>query len=531
MTFFIFLNIITIGTAKYAAIFYEQKGNFMLNINKNKRSAGVLLHIASLPNKYGVGTFGKSAYDFVDTLKGASVKYWQILPLVQTGFGDSPYQSVCSYSGNPYFIDPEILYGDGLLNKEELESAQMPSGRINYGELYVKRYALLRSAFSRFDVFNKDFRKFSESKRFDAYAKFLTLKKAFNNAPFVSWDHDFKYCNEELVSDFIRNNLEEYNFWLFVQFQFERQWKKLKAYANSKGIKFIGDIPLYVAYDSADVWSDPKAFKLDRELNMTEVAGVPPDYFSKEGQLWGNPLYDWEKHGEDGYKWWINRIKNALQIYDVVRIDHFRGLDRYYSVAADAENAIDGEWQEGPKMKLFDAAKKSMGNLPIIAEDLGLLDDGVKKLLKDSKFPGMKVLLFAFDGDKDNDYRPENINKNSVTYTGTHDNDTVMGYVASLSEEEKEGFIKEIDISAKKRKLKLDIKTDGDILNALLTLAMECDSNLCVVPMQDVLGLDNSSRMNIPGTSEANWSFRLSEMPNKENFKFLKELIVKYKRN
>lgn len=499
-------------------------------IEENKRAAGVLLHISSLPGKFGIGTLGRSAYEFVDILAKNKIKYWQILPLVQTGFGDSPYQSVCCNSGNPYFIDPAFLRQDGLLTEREVEEAELPSGRVDYALLYTSRYAALRKAYSRFDTRNKNFRAFVYQGEFDDYARFMTLKGAFGGQCFVDWDYDFKYNDTRLVSDFMRNNLEEYNFWQFVQYEFFKQWNALKSYANGKGVKVIGDIPLYMAYDSSDVWANPKLFKLNGELKQTEQAGVPPDYFSEEGQLWGNPLYDWEAHKKSGYRWWIRRIRQALKTYDVVRIDHFRGLDRYYSVKAGAENAKLGEWLEGPKMELFEEAENQLGDLPIIAEDLGTLDEGVEKLLQESGFPGMKVLLFAFDGNKENSYRPENISENCVCYTGTHDNDTVMGYLKGLSSEEKAAFVKEIRYSLKKRKTIARLDTDENICKALVAAAFESDANDVIIPVQDIMLLDNDSRMNTPGTSGDNWSFRLDRLPDEKEMAFIRFLVKKYNR-
>lgn len=497
---------------------------------ENKRSAGVLLHISSLPGRFGIGTFGKTAYDFVDILSKNNVKYWQILPLVQTGFGDSPYQSVCCNSGNPYFIDPEFLKKDGLLTDEEVEEAVLPAGKVDYAALYNTRYAMLRKAYSRFDTTTKNFRAFVYKGEYKDYACYMTLKGAFSNLCFSEWDYDFKYNEPRLVEDFLRNNLEEYHFWQFVQFEFWKQWAELKAYANKNGVKFIGDIPLYVAYDSADVWANPKLFKLDKDLKQTEQAGVPPDYFCAEGQLWGNPLYDWDAHKKSGYRWWIHRIRSALKTYDVVRIDHFRGLDRYYAVKAGAENAIAGEWLDGPKMSLFEETENQLGELSIIAEDLGILDDGVRKLLKDSGFPGMKILLFAFDGDKKNVYRPENIEENSVCYTGTHDNSTVMGYLKSLTPEQKENFIKEVRYSLKKRKLPLPLTSDKGVCKALITMCLECDSDYAILPVQDIMCLDNEYRMNTPGTSGDNWSFRLTRLPDEREMSYVSKLIKKYHR-
>lgn len=499
---------------------------------ENKRAAGVLMHISSLPGKFGIGTFGKEAYEFVDLLAKSNVKYWQILPLVQTGYGDSPYQSVCCSSGNPYFIDPEFLKKDGLLTAEEVKEAHLPEGNVDYGALYNTRYQLLRTAYSRFDCSNKNFRAFIYQGEFDSYAKYMTLKQAFDGKIFSEWDYDFKHADPTLLEDFKRNNREEYNFWQFVQYEFSLQWHALKSYANTKGIKIIGDIPLYVAYDSSDVWANPKLFKLDNDLKSTDVAGVPPDYFSADGQLWGNPLYDWAAHKRSGYRWWIKRIALALKTYDVIRIDHFRGLDRYYDVKAGEKTARVGEWLDGPKMSLFEEAEEQLGELPIIAEDLGLADDGVKKLLKDSGFPGMKVLLFAFDGNADNGFLPENINENSVCYTGTHDNDTVMGYLARITEKEKLSLVKQMRSSAKKTGLSwCRLDTDENICRTFIEMAVASPSYLAIIPIQDILHLDNSARMNTPGVAAANWAFRLKKLPSEADFAYLKSCIKKFGRN
>lgn len=497
---------------------------------ENKRSAGVLLHISSLPGKFGIGTLGKEAYEFVDLLAKNKIRYWQILPLVQTGYGDSPYQSVCCNSGNPYFIDPEFLMSDGLLTQKEVESAYLKNDKTDYAALYAGRYTLLRKAYARFDTSSKNFRAFVNRGEFDAYAKFMMLKGAFSGACFSEWDYDFKYNDAKLIEDFKRNNLEEYYFWQFVQFEFDKQWRALKTYANARGVKFIGDIPLYVAYDSADVWSETKLFKLDNELKPTFVAGVPPDYFCEDGQLWGNPLYDWDAHKKSGYRWWIHRIEYAMKTYDVVRIDHFRGLDRYYSIKADAENARAGEWLDGPKKELFEAAEERLGELPLIAEDLGVMDDGVKKLLKDCGYPGMKILLFAFDGDGENDYLPENIGENGVCYTGTHDNDTIAGYLKRINKEERIKLVKSMRKSLRNRKMTARLVTDEDIVKAMVALAMESDADYAIVPVQDILGLDNSARMNSPGTIGDNWTFRLASLPKEEDMSYLKRLIIKYDR-
>ncbi|MGN0822722.1 MAG: 4-alpha-glucanotransferase, partial [Candidatus Gallimonas sp.] len=320
---------------------------------ESTRAAGVLCHVSSLPGEYGIGTFGKEARRFVRRLAESGVKYWQILPLVQTGFGDSPYSSVCCTSGNPYFIDLETLAGQGLLTKKQLRAARLGRGDVDYGALYRSRYDVLRKAYARFDRNDGTFRAFVESGAAEDYALFMTAKKVFGGACFSAWDRDVRFREKAAMERLRTEHRDEYEFWQFLQYEFSRQWFALKGYANSLGIKVIGDMPLYVAYDSADVWAHPELFKLDEDLNPIAVAGVPPDYFSATGQLWGNPVYDWEAQKKDGYFWWKRRISEALNIYDVLRIDHFRGFDRYYEIPAGAETAVTGEWRDGPKSELF----------------------------------------------------------------------------------------------------------------------------------------------------------------------------------
>lgn len=494
------------------------------------RGAGVLLHVSSLPGKYGIGTLGKAAYEFVDFLKKAGVRYWQVLPLVQTGFGDSPYQSVCCQSGNPYFIDPDKLFEEGLLFKEELKEGTMPAGKVDYALLYEKRYALLRKAFARFNVWKKGFVRFVESGKFKAYAEYMTIKTKFKNRSFDEWEDGYKFNRREVVEPYIVAHREEFLFWQWVQYEFAAQWKKLKGYANKKGIKLIGDIPLYVAYDSVDVWGMPELFQLNEDRSLKEVAGVPPDYFSETGQLWGNPLYDWEGQKKTGYAWWIGRLKDALTVYDVVRIDHFRGLDRYYAIPGDRTDAVVGRWRNGPKAELFEKAEEALGEMNAIAEDLGVLDDGVKKLLADTAYPGMKILLFAFEGGEDNPYLPENIGHNSVCYTGTHDNDTAMGYYKRLSTAQKRIVRENIRKSLHARGLSLPLRSNRDICTALLHLLFECDACLSVLPLQDLFCLDNGARMNTPATGGENWRFRLKKIPSADDAAYLRRLLKKYNR-
>jgi 4-alpha-glucanotransferase len=497
---------------------------------KSERGAGVLCHISSLWGDYGIGTLGKEAYDFVDLLKKYGVKYWQILPIQQTGFGDSPYQSVCCNSGNPYFIDLVALRKQGLLDDEELNSAKLPAGKVDYQRLYNERYALLRRAFARFNIKDKDFIDFIESGEFEDYALFMSLKSRYGGS-FNHFPDAFKY-KEHLAMFEFRNAVykNEYCFWLFLQYTFKKQWIKLKNYANENGVKIIGDIPLYVAYDSADVWARPELFQLDDDLKPTKVAGVPPDYFSKTGQLWGNPLYNWDAMRAENYDWWIGRIAKAQELYDVVRIDHFRGLDRYYAIPASAHTAVDGEWEDGPKAELFTEAEKRLGKLNVIAEDLGVIDDGVIALRKDTGFPGMKIMMFAFDGSDDNEYLPKNINKNSVTYTGTHDNDTALGFLLKLTDDQFKDFKVNLRAALRSEDVYMPIVDRNDAAEGLVLCALNCKSNFAIIPIQDVLGLDNEARMNTPSTSVDNWQFRLTTAPSRNKMANFKNQIKSAKR-
>ena len=478
-----------------------------------ERAAGVLLHISSLPGKYGIGTLGREARRFADFLHAAGVRYWQVLPLVQTGYGDSPYQSVFSASGNPYFIDPETLAAEGLLKKRELALCERAGERVDYGFLYDRKFALLRKAFSRFDCTAPAFRAFEEEGAFHDYALYMALKTAHGGQSFDRWERKYKFRDPAALDAFLRENRGEYSFWLFVQYEFLRQWQTLKEYVNALGIRIIGEIPLYVAADSADVWANAHLFKLNKNLSCRKVAGVPPDYFSATGQLWGNPVYDWKAHAQEGYAWWTARIRRAFALYDVVRVDHFRGFDRYYEIPAGNETAVGGRWRRGPGMALFDAAQRALGKLDFIAEDLGTIDDGVRRLIRKSGFPSMKVLEFAFDGDPNNAYLPKNIGENSVTYTGTHDNDTLVGYLKSLSAWEYgrllsivKPLLKEAGIAARP----VGIESTA---RAIARLALSVRSRLAVLPMQDVLLQGAEARMNTPSTGGGNWQYRLPRIP------------------
>lgn len=491
-----------------------------------RKETGVLCHISSLPGKYGIGSLGKEAYKFARLLKKSGVKYWQVLPLVQTGYGDSPYSSVACTSGNPYFIDLDMLAAEGLLTKQELAAAQH-SGAIDYGALYNERYVTLRKAFSRFFFDSEEFRAFVRSGVCEDYALFMTAKKVYGEN-FLVWDEPLKFRDPDALEKLRTDFHEEYLFWNFLQYEFRRQWKALKAYCNGLGIRIIGDIPLYVAADSADVWAHPELFKLDQDLRPTKVAGVPPDYFSETGQLWGNPIYDWSAHEKENFTWWTGRLNDALETYDIVRIDHFRGIDRYYEIPAFAENAVKGEWKEGPGKKLFARIRDKDR---FIAEDLGIIDEGVVALRDGLGFPGMKVLLFAFDGDPGNEFLPSNITENSVCYTGTHDNDTVAGYVKTLSAEELLLFRSRVaqTLQEQRKYIRLGKKPE-DVAQALCKLALSVRSKLTVLPVQDILGLDNSARMNHPSTEQGNWQFRLERLPRRGVMRRLKHWIKLYRR-
>lgn len=495
-----------------------------------QRGAGVLCHISSLPNRYGIGSLGDEAYDFARLLKKAGVKYWQILPLVQTGYGDSPYQSVCCISGNPYFIDLVNLKNEGLLDDEELKSAEAPEGFIDYNALYEKRYNLLRLAYARFNIKDKQFTEFVESGEFDDYALFMSLKTRYGGT-FDTFPDAYKFREGLAMLEFRRSVYKsDYLFWQFVQFIFLKQWKKLKNYVNSLDIKIIGDIPLYVAYDSSDVWANPKLFKLDGELKPTSVAGVPPDYFSETGQLWGNPLYDWEAMSADNFDWWLKRIRHATEMYDVIRIDHFRGLDRYYSIPAGNDNAVEGEWLNGPGVRLFNEIKRRMGDVEIIAEDLGIMDAGVIRLRERTGFPGMEVLQFAFDGREDNSYLPANIEENSVMYTGTHDNDTTLGFINELDEEEFLQFKRMLRAALKGENVAFPFVSRKDAAMAMNVCALACKARIAVLPVQDLMGLDTSARMNTPSTAEGNWKFKMKEFPSRKDWAILRKIITQFNR-
>ena len=471
------------------------------------RASGILMPIFSLPSRYGIGSFSKSAYQFVDMLKKAGQKYWQILPLCPTSYGDSPYQSFSTYAGNPYFIDLDQLIEEKLLTRKECQACDFGDDPqdIDYGKLYENRFKLLRKAYERANVGeDQEFEAYRRENAWwlDDYALFMAVKDQFDGVAWNEWAEDIRLRWSNAMDYYRRELYYEIEFYSYLQFVFMKQWKKLKNYANINGIEIIGDIPIYVAFDSADAWANPELFQFDAENLPTAVAGCPPDGFSADGQLWGNPLYRWDYHRETGFDWWIRRIAYCSELYDVVRIDHFRGFDEYYSIPYGDTTARNGHWEKGPGIALFEVAKNRLGELNIIAEDLGYITDSVKKLVADSGFPGMKVLEFAFDSREKSDYLPYTYEKNSVVYTGTHDNETIAGWYAGLD--------------------KSDLKMCTDYMNIdripgkeyhwdFIRLAMLSVSDLCVIPIQDYLGLDNRARINHPSTLGTNWRWRLAK--------------------
>ncbi len=467
------------------------------------RTSGILMHISSLPSKYGIGTMGKEAKRFVNFLAEAGQTYWQILPVCPTSYGDSPYQSFSSFAGNPYFIDLELLCRDGLLTEEECSSYSWGADetKVDYGILYENRYDLLKKAYARFLARKpKAFYAFCKKEQawLDDYALLMALKDETSGAAWQEWKRGWKFREQEAIEEAKNEYADEIEFYKMLQFLFFKQWRSLKAYANKKGISIIGDVPIYVAGDSADVWANTDQFYLDEQKNPIEVAGCPPDAFSEDGQLWGNPLFRWDVMKQDGYRFWTDRIRAMSKLYDVVRIDHFRGFDSYYAIPALDTTARNGTWKKGPGMELFKTLEEKLGKLDIIVEDLGFLTPSVLQLVKDSGFPGMKVLQFAFDTREESDYLPHNYQSHSVVYTGTHDNDTIMGWMKTAPKD-----------SVKFAKKYFNLTRKEGYNWGMMRGAWASVSDLAVVPMQDILGLSNEARMNTPSTLGENWKWRM----------------------
>jgi len=470
-----------------------------------KRSSGVLLHISSLPSPYGIGTFGKEAYRFVDFLHEAGQLYWQILPLGITGYGDSPYQSPSAFAGNHYFIDLEVLVEEGYLDRGDLshlneENKSLP---VDYNDIFLTREPLLRKAYDRqyknkkkqvADFFNK------EKDWLEPFALFMAIKSFHNLVSWQEWPEEYRNRKPEVLEKFMEENRDELDFWYFVQYLFFEQWEKLKGYANKKNIKIIGDLPIYVAEDSTDVWANPELYLLDEQKRPLLVAGCPPDKFALTGQLWGNPIYNWEVMKSEGYQWWIKRMAMSARIYDVIRIDHFRGFESYYQIPYGNQTAEFGQWAKGPGIELFNAIEEALGKLEIVVEDLGFETVEFHAFKESTGYPGMYILQFAFDQRNQGNQLPYSYEKNSVVYSGTHDNNTSIGWIETEAPKEVFEFVKEY----------LLLTEEEGYSMGFIRATWSSASNLAIAPMQDLLGLGAAARFNIPSTMGNNWKWRMN---------------------
>ena len=474
-----------------------------------ERSSGILFHPTSLPGKYGIGTLGKEAYAFIDFLKKSKQKLWQIFPLGPTGYGDSPYQSFSSFAGNPYLIDFDLLIEAHLLSEEDLKDIFFGDNEeyIDYGAIYNQKYPLLRKAYENFKSSDNNEMKGSlenfkreNSSWLNDYSLYISLKNHFNGLPWNEWAQDIKNREDGAMHHYRNELADDIEYHNFIQFLFFKQWGDVKRYANENGIKIIGDIPIFVAADSSDAWANPEIFLFDKERKPVKVAGVPPDYFSATGQLWGNPLYNWEKLKDTNYSWWVERVRANLSTCDIIRIDHFRGFEAYWAVPYGDDTAINGQWEPGPGIDLFNAIKSQLGELPIIAEDLGLMTQGVIDLREATGFPGMKILGFAFDSGEENDYLPHTYTRNCVVYTGTHDNDTLVGWFQKAKEEDRQ-FARDY----------LNSRADDEIHWDAIRGAWSSVACMAISPVQDFLGLGSEARINTPGVASGNWQWRLKQ--------------------
>ena len=468
-----------------------------------KRASGIIMPVFSLPGKYGIGTFGKEAYDFIDFLSDAGQKYWQVLPMGPTDCGNSPYSSLSVFAGNQNFIDLEQLIEEGAVDRKEVEMIDWGSGDVDYDKVIPGKKKILKSAYLKaYNSVKEEVSDFAENNIswiYD-YALYMALKEHFDGLPWYEWEENIRLREQEAVEKYRSELKDSINYHIYVQYLFFKQWDKLKKYAEDKDVKFIGDIPIYAAMDSADVWASPENFQLDEKNMPVDVAGVPPDYFSEEGQLWGNPLYDWEAMKNDGYGWWIRRIGAAERLYDVIRIDHFRGLESYWAVPATEKTAVNGEWRKGPGLDFIERIKGWFCGIEIIAEDLGILTDDVRELLKNSGFPGMKVLQFAFDDSGNSDYLPHKYDKNCVCYGGTHDNATIREWLETGDKKEIE-FAREYFGINKKDNFNFGIIRGG----------MASVADTFITQMQDYLELGKDARTNIPGIAFGNWKWKMEE--------------------
>lgn len=493
-----------------------------------KRKCGVLLPIFSLPSSEGIGTIGRNAYNFVDFLSDSGMNIWQVLPLNPTNYGDSPYQSCCSNALNYYFIDTDMLIEEGLLTRKEVEISDLGTNarHVDYSKQFTQKIKLLRKAFERFNLHENKFLGFVAHGRYNDFATFMTLKCAFGHKAWSEWKEPYRTYNAKVVNEYLTRNSNEFLFWQFTQYIFLRQWNALKDYAHSKNIEIMGDIPLYLAYDSVEMWKyGDKLFMVDEYRRPECVAGVPPDAFCDDGQLWGNPLYDWKKMRRDGYKWWNERINECLDFFDILRIDHFRGFDRFYAVKAGSLNARKGEWLDGPKEELF----KDKLDYKIVAEDLGVIDDGVRRLMKNVGYPGMKILEFAFDGSPDNEHKPSNFTHNYVCYTGTHDNMPLAQYIADLKQEELYIYKQDLASECEKAGVEADFSSPQSICLSVVKLAFASIADTVIIPMWDLLCMGGEARINLPSTvSDKNWSWRfVKEDFDTKTKEFLRNCVKK----
>ena len=476
------------------------------------RSCGILCHITSLPSPYGVGTLGEEAYRFVDFLRKAGQTWWQILPVGPTGFGDSPYQSYSAFGGNPLLIDIDTLISGGLVKTDD-KDVRVLAGKdsfADYGQLFTFKKLVLSKAYSAFRSGEGNgkcgdkagFEVFCRKNKWwlEDYALFMSLKCHLGQVMWTLWEDKYRLRDKDALEEYSAKHADDIGLWKFMQYEFFLQYRALKSYANKHGIKIYGDMPIYVSMDSSDIWAAPEMFMLDDDCRPTKVAGCPPDDFAPTGQLWGNPLYDWGYMEKDGYSWWVSRVRYSAELFDLTRIDHFRGFESFYAIPAEDETAEHGKWLKGPGMKLFKAIRSQLGDVPLVAEDLGFLTEDVVQLLSEAGYPGMKVLEFGFGGD-DSGYLPHNYDKNSVVYIGTHDNETALGWYRSCDKETKKNIRRYLGLSKKAE--------DAKIVAHLIRTAYASVSDICVIQLQDLLQLDNSARMNIPSTvGGRNWQWR-----------------------
>lgn len=468
-----------------------------------ERGSGILMHISSLPSAHGIGTFGKEAKSFVKFLQKAGQKYWQVLPLNPTSYGDSPYQSFSAFALNPYFVDLDEFVKKGYLTKKEVHPIKGGTNLryVDYGKIYSERFSILHQAFlNAYPLEKEKLEKFLKKNRFwlESYADFMLLKDKFGGKSWLEWPRNFKFHHKKTILEARKENENEFWFWVFVQYHAYQQYMRLRRYATSKGIQIIGDMPIYVASDSADVWSNPTLFRLDPRRNPALVAGVPPDYFSATGQLWGNPIYDWDKMKKTSYRWWKKRIHHMAKLYDCLRIDHFRGFESYWAVPAGEETAINGEWLKGPGHDIIDAFHVAAPKLQIIAEDLGVITDQVRELLAYSGYPGLKVLEFAFGGNPDDPFLPHTYIENCVAYIGTHDNDVLTHFIEDNPR----------DQEAMRRYFNYYGDTNG-LVDTAIHAMLHSKANVVIFLIQDLLHLGKYTRMNLPGSSVGNWQFRV----------------------